>query len=44
MPFLAAQKAHSDFNSGELVTQVPPGATHLIAEGRPSRIGIQFGH
>lgn len=38
----AAQKVDPDNNAGELMVQVPPHAAHLIAEGRPLRIGIEF--
>ncbi|KAI4499551.1 hypothetical protein M0802_005447 [Mischocyttarus mexicanus] len=38
----AAQKVDTDNNVGELVVQIPPDAAHLVGEGRPLRIGIEF--
>ena len=42
MHLAAAQRVDPDNNAGELVVQVPPHAAHLVAEGRPLRIGIEF--
>ena len=39
---LAAQTTDADSNSGELVITVPPGAYHLVGEGRGLRVGIEF--
>lgn len=38
----AAQKVDPDNNAGELVVQIPPDAAHLVEEGKPLRIGIEF--
>lgn len=42
MHLAAAQKVDPDNNAGELIIQVPPSLAHLIEEGRPLRIGIEF--
>ncbi|XP_058805308.1 transcription initiation factor TFIID subunit 2 [Phymastichus coffea] len=38
----AAQKVDPDNNAGELVIQITPDVAHLVEEGKPIRIGIEF--
>ena len=38
----AVSATDPDMNLGELIVKVPPEAMHLITEGRPLRIGIEF--
>jgi hypothetical protein len=38
----AVSSTDPDMNVGEVIIRIPAEATHLITEGRPLRIGIEF--